>query len=272
VKDQKKLELIIPPRINLYLTHVDPQASEQVLNRQLVFETFPDSEQDNEVEKLQDHEAMTGETMLDVDLRVLICRRIYARIKEHEPLKVIIPFANQIKLAMNSNRRLKPQLFDMIRGYTILNYQQRQKDENGNLIAQLEDYYKAKRLFMSRVENTVTHLTEPEKKIVNFIIVQQNDKSSKGIENGGCSVNEIADGTGLKVKQIYPLINGVSDKPDSGLLFKVEGMRKVDRPNVIGRPTTCYKIENTDIWKFTGKDFVSLVIDPDVSNEAECSA
>jgi hypothetical protein len=130
--------------------------------------------------------------------------------------------------------------------------------------------------FQFLVENSVTHLTEPEKKIVNFIIEQQEKQKEKVddllkdmMEYYGCSVNEIADGTGLKVRQIYPLINGSSDKPDSGLLYKVEGMRKVERPNVIGRPTACYKIENPDIWKYTGNDFVTLY---DNSNVAECCA
>lgn len=251
VKDQKGETLTIPPRVNWYLTHVDPQASEQLLNRQLVFETSPNSEQDQEVFDMQINESMTGEAMTDVGISVLVCRRIYTRIKELEPIKIVIPFADRITLGIISNRRIYPQLRDMIFGYAILKYQQRKKNETGLLMAEEEDFWRAKRLFESRIENTVTHLTDPEKKIVDYIIKHQ--------ESDGCTVNEIADGTGLSTARVYPIINGSKDKPDSGLLYKVKGMRRVERPNVIGRPSKCYKIENPDMGQFSSKDFVSLV-------------
>ena len=145
----------------------------------------------------------------------------------------------------------------MIRGYTIFKYQQRQKDSNGNLIATEEDFWRAKRLFESRAENTVTHLTANEKAIVEFIIKHQG--------NRGCTVNEMAkgvtlsDGKKLSSKQIYYIISGKSGKEESGLLFKVKGMRKepyVD-PLEGGRPVNLFKIEDYETWQYVD-GFVSF--------------
>jgi len=252
-----RVDLSIPPRINLYLTHVDPQYSAQILNRQMTYETSSDPDQDEDVHDLQVHEAETGEMLFDVGFRVLVCRRIYARIKELEPVKVIIPFANQIKMKDISNRRLFSQLLDMIRGYTIFKYQQRQKNEKGYLIATEEDFWRAQRLFESRAENSVTHLSEKEKAIVKFIIEHQGSI--------GCTVNEISTGTGLSPKTIYSLISGRSDRPDTGLIFKVKGMCKDTITNSCGfggRPLTVYKIEGYEAWQYAD-GFVTL--------DAECA-
>jgi hypothetical protein len=250
VSDQKGIDLFIPPRINWLFTHVDPQDSEQILNRQVVYETSSDEEQKKAIFEHQGDEAVTGETILDVDFRVLVCRRINAKIKELEPVKVVIPYAKQIRLADINNSRIFPMFLDMIRGYTIFMYQQREKDPNGNLIATEEDFWRAKRLFESRAENTVTHLTAKEKAIVEYIINHQ--------ESRGCTANEIATGTGIDPKTIYSLIAGRSDRPDTGLIYKVKGMIKEPIPNENGgRPTNVFKIEGFESWQFVD-GFVSL--------------
>jgi hypothetical protein len=262
VKDQNKLKLSIPPRINWYLTCVDPQVSEQLLNRQITFETSSDYDQKLAIFNKQGDEAETGEMMQDVDLRVLVCRRIYAKIKELEPVKVLIPFGKKIRLADISNSRNFPLLLDMIRGYTIFNYQQRERNENGDLIATKEDFENARRLFESRAENIITHLTKNEKAIVEFIM-----------KHPGCTVNDIADGVklsdgkNLSPKTIYALISGRSDRKDTGLIYKVKGMQKDTTSN----PAT-YKITGDAGWNYAGKEFVTLNTDSNIMPmTAECA-
>jgi hypothetical protein len=267
VKDQKRHELMIPARINWYLTAVDPQVSEQLLNRQLVFETSSSHEQKMDIFNMQKMEAVEGTPALEVDLRVLVCRRIYSKIKEIEPLKVAIPFADRIELEDISNSRIFPLLLDMIRGYAIYYYQQREINEDGKLVAEIEDFWRAKKLFESRIENTLTHLSKDEMQIIQYIREYQDDI--------GCTINEIAKGTDLKYKHVQRLLAGRSDRPDTGLMSKVTGISRSEYTETSyeheqlddklvtvgtkGRKQTRYKIDASDILTFSSQEFVSLV-------------
>jgi hypothetical protein len=267
VKDQERHTISIPPRINLFLTCVQSNVSDQTLNRQLVFETDDSPEQKTKIFNLQRELESKGINPLEVTTRVLICRRIYSKLKENL-FNVRIPYADRIDILDKSNSRIFPMLCDMIKGYAIFKWKQRKIDENGNLLAEIEDFEKAKTLFNSRVENTVTKLTAVETVIVKDIVMHQDKKG--GI---GCSISEIATRTGIKYHNVDRLIKGRKDRDDGGLLAKMKGFKKEDMTiteyvreagellESKGRKSERFRIENCNIWEIFKQDFISLLPD-----------
>lgn len=219
VKDQGRLQLIIPPRINWYFTSVESHVTTQMLNRQMLFDSDTSTEQDQNVFELQRKNAKTGKSSIEVNEQVLICRRIYSHIKD-QLFRVKIPFADLIELKMINDRRVFPLLLDIIKGYTIFKYQQRAVDDDGCLIADLEDFDRAKKLFESRAESVITRLNENERKIIRYIITHQNSI--------GCTYDEIAEGTELTYNIVQRIINGRKDRPESGLIEKYKGLEKIN--------------------------------------------
>lgn len=271
VKDQERHTISIPPRINLFLTCVQSNVSDQTLNRQLVFETDDGPEQKRKIFELQRKLEVDGINVLEVTRRVLICRRIYAKLKENM-FNVRIPYADRIDILDKSNSRIFPMLCDMIKGYAIFKWKQRKVDENGNLLAEIEDFERAKKLFNSRVENTVTKLTQVETTIVKDIVLNQGNNG--GI---GCSISEIATRTGIKYHNVDRLIKGRRDRDDGGLLAKMKGFKKEEMTvteyireggelmESKGRKAERYRIENCNIWEIFKQDFIVLKPDNEVN-------
>ena len=111
VKDQKQISLVIPSRINWYLTSVESFVSDQLLNRQLTFDADSSPEQKKRIFDVQKHEAASGGTGQEINIEVLICRRMYGEIKNNL-FKVIIPFVDRIGLQDTSNSRIFPMFLD----------------------------------------------------------------------------------------------------------------------------------------------------------------
>ena len=83
VKDQKQISLVIPSRINWYLTSVESFVSDQLLNRQLTFDADSSPEQKKRIFDVQKHEAASGGTGQEINIEVLICRRMYGELKNN---------------------------------------------------------------------------------------------------------------------------------------------------------------------------------------------
>jgi len=215
VRDGKPESFMVPPRINWYLTSVDSEVSLQLLNRQLTFNTSNEPEHKKAIFSKQQEKAVNGEMpVIDVNERVLICRRIYDLIKSHV-FKVKIPFAMRIELEDKSNSRVFPMFLDMIKGYTIFFHMQRETDEEGYLLATEEDFNKAKALFESQTEGIVSKLNDKEREILRYI------KS-----HPRCIIQDIAEGTGCSYATVRNIIKGRpnSKSAGEGLLEKVKGL------------------------------------------------
>jgi hypothetical protein len=176
-------KLIIPPRINWFLTSVNSESSKEVLNRQLTFSTIETPKHKSSIFDNQQDCAIKGiYEFTEITEDILVCRAIYEMIKS-QTFKVKIPFAKQIELKDKSDSRVFPLFLDMIKGYTIFFHKQRQQ-EDGFLIATKDDFDKAKKLFTRQIDNITTKLNDKETKILKFISKHPNS-----------SVNQIADGT-----------------------------------------------------------------------------
>jgi len=255
VKDQKTQTVTIPPRINWYLTSVESNVSDQLLNRQLTFSTDSGEEQKKAIFEIQQAEALAGEIfMLEVTPEVLTCRRIYSDIK-NGLFKVKIPFADRIEIRDKSNSRIFPMFLDMIKGYTIFKYQQREKDPDGYILADLEDFERAKRLFESQRESLVSKLTDRERLIIQFIA-----------SHPRCNINDIARGTKQAYKTVHNTLMGRKDRTNGGMLDKCKGLTMTDQTTSteeeeglrVGRRAKVFYIENIDLWTLFDKEFITL--------------
>ncbi|WP_292387708.1 bifunctional DNA primase/polymerase [Methanosarcina sp. UBA5] len=255
VKDLALKRVVIPPRINWYLTSVESHVSDQLLNRQLTFDADSSLEQDNRVFELQKAEALLGGTLEEVTFEVLVCRRIYGKIKENL-FKVKIPFVDNIDIRDKSNRRLFPMFLDMIRGYSIFKFKQRELDEEGYLLADIEDFKRAKRLFEMQKENVVSKLNAKETKIINYISQHED-----------CTIAGIADATGYPYSTVFRILKGRADKPgSSGLLGKVKGLIVVDmiiteaqaNGDSKGRKAEHFRLKKSNIFDLLDSEFILL--------------
>ncbi len=120
VRDQKQISLVIPSRINWYLTNVESFVSDQLLNRQLTFDADSSPEQKKRIFDAQKHEAAIGGNGQEMNIEVLICRRLYGALKQNL-FKVKIPFVDRIDLQDTSNSRIFPMFLDMVGGLLLSN-------------------------------------------------------------------------------------------------------------------------------------------------------
>ena len=265
VKDQVGKVISIPARLNILLTSVESFVSDQVLNRRLTFETDISFEQKQKIFEMQKSIESRRINPNEVSFRTLVCRRIYGKVKD-QLFNVGIPFVDKIDITDKSNSRIFPLLSDMIKGYAVFHYKQRKIDEHGWLLAEMEDFENAKRLFSTRIDNTVTKLTTPERKIVQYIINHQD------IE--GCNINEISKGTGINYATVRRLIKGDSRVDAGGLITKLKGMSVFDTTtteyirdggeegNIIGtkgRKAEKYRIDGMNNLELFSNSFVKIL-------------
>ena len=79
----------------------------------------------------------------------------------------------------------------MVRGFAAFKWKQRILDGGGYLLAEIENFQRAKRLFEAQKENTVTKMNERERQIVQY-------KAGKR----KCTINNISSYTGLNFQAL----------------------------------------------------------------------
>jgi hypothetical protein len=235
VRDQKQISLVIPPRINWYLTSVESFISDQLLNRQLTFDADSSPEQKKRIFDAQKHEAASGGNGQEINIEILICRRMYGELKQNL-FKVKIPFVDRIDLQDTSNSRIFPMFLDMVRGFAAFKWKQRTFADYGYLLAEIEDFERAKELFEAQKESTVTKMNEKERQIIQYI-------SSKG----KCTINDISIYTGIKYQSVKRALVGRKDREAGGLLDKIKGLKMEEETD------TKYKRDGDTLKSSSGK-------------------
>jgi len=144
---ERKLRVCsIPERCIWWLAKVEDPGDDQVLNRMLTVWIDDSTEQDRRVlEHMKEVEA-AGVYRMEDDPAVLTCRAIW-EVLEEEVLPVRVPFARRVHFALAENRRNPGMLFDLIKCHARLFYLQRNRDEDGAVIANEEDFAAAARLY-----------------------------------------------------------------------------------------------------------------------------
>ena len=144
---ERKLRVCtIPERCIWWLAKVEDPGDDQVLNRMLTVWIDDSFEQDRRVlEHMKEVEA-AGISWLEDDPAVLTCRAIW-EVLEEEVLPVRVPFARRVQFALAENRRNPGMLFDLIKCHARLFFLQRDRDDDGAVIANEEDFAAAARLY-----------------------------------------------------------------------------------------------------------------------------
>jgi primase-polymerase (primpol)-like protein len=218
--DNKTRKAIIPPRCTWWITSHDANFDAQILNRQLMLAVVETNDQDAAVMKRQLEDAEIGRYELEITRDVKICREIIRLIKK-EIVNVKIPFATKIKWYNASNRRNLPMFLDTIKSFAAIRRCQRVKDNDGFIVATIDDYERAVKLWSYCQEEQISKLTKAE---INILTIIQK-RGDRGIVKSDL-INE----SGLSSSRISEILNGKKRKDGSqagGLLQKVSGLVSV---------------------------------------------
>ncbi|KAF1078039.1 hypothetical protein MKMG_01014 [Methanogenium sp. MK-MG] len=146
---ERQLKLCtIPERCVWWLAKVESVGDDQVMNRMLTVWIDDSVQQDQKVVghmKLADAKRH-GERQTDTGIGV--CREIWRIIKQ-QIVYVLIPFSPRICFRTTANRRNPAMLLDLIKCHALLHCCQRERDDEGSIIASHEDYIYARRLYLS---------------------------------------------------------------------------------------------------------------------------
>lgn len=163
------IEQKIPARLNWLLTSVSTQGSDELIKRQMGYDVDTSDAQDKayiEFEKIRAEKAVEEFPTTD---DVLTCREIIRIIKENEDgtvriMGVDIPFASRVVWTDTENRRNFNIFMDMVRSFAMLRFMQRERSEDGNVIATIDDFNDAKRHYGVRAGMQALHLDEKQKR------------------------------------------------------------------------------------------------------------
>lgn len=212
-KNREPMTLTIPARLVWWLNSVDDEQSIQLLNRTFGAEVDESTEQDDAVALRELELAEAGTAGMPETDDVLMCREIIRDIKENLYI-VRIPFARDIIWKDKKNRRNLPIFLDLVRAFAILRHRQRERDQSGALMADMQDFADAKILYTSRQEAQGTKLTATERKLCEFLNRNGNEMS----------YHLLADVMKVGESRITQILMGRKDVPDSGLIYKVPGL------------------------------------------------
>lgn len=228
-KDRNVIDHSLPPRLVWALNSVNNVESQQLVNRQFGCSVDESPEQDEKVLAYQKYCGMFGSEELPTTDEVLICREIIREIKKHL-FKVVIPFSYLIEWKDASNRRNFDMFLDMIKGFTVYRFKQRETN-NEIIFANLQDFDDAVKLYGKRTENQGRKLTDAELKLIKAIH-----------SNGRSDIKTLQSIIGVSRGRILQLINGKGKDSDSGLIHKIPGMiiEDVTEPTISGTSTKKY--------------------------------
>lgn len=168
VIDKQASELHTPAEIVWCITSVDSSQDIQVLNRQFACDVDDSEELTKEVIKKTFTDSVTAALRFPVDEDVLVCREM-SKMLQSQKFTVAVPFANDIEWNDVSSRRNPTIFLDIILAHTAWRYMQRDRDENGNLVATVQDFNDAKELYTSRAGAMMDKLTDRQRELLEIV-------------------------------------------------------------------------------------------------------
>lgn len=173
-------ELLLPARLDYWITTVSGNFELQFLNRQMNLSVDDSTNQDEKVMTVTLERYQQGEDRFIESEEVHICREMIKILKDLEPVIVKIPFADKIHWNQPKNRRNLPMFLDTVTAFTAFRQFQRERDETGAIIATRDDFELAKKLWTGIGKEQVGKLTKDDLRLLNCI-KEKGEKSHTGI-------------------------------------------------------------------------------------------
>lgn len=204
-------------RIAFWASCADNQADEQLRDRFLMHNVKSDPERRKVI--IKHMQALDAGEQLpnDSEFDTKVCHFLISDLKE-QLIHVTIPFAKRIKF--DGDPRAYGIFGDMIRSSAVFRYKKRQKDEEGRLIATIEDFENAKNLYIEIGGHDRDKYTEAELGVLKAIILQ----------GGVATQDDIQEEIHRSSGHVSDILNG-RGKEGHGLLYKCKEIHVVD-----GRP------------------------------------
>lgn len=220
---QTPIELKIPPYICWMFANVDMGDDEQVLNRQVPLEVDESAEMDERVWRHQMESLQKHRTAHPENRRVQVCREIM-RIIKTEHVYVDVPLRPEDVVWNNKQNRRNFDVFgDVLKSYTSLFRYQRETYKDGEvrvIVAAVDDFVMAARLYCTRAESQATKLSGIELKIVRYL---QSRAQVNGGTLGSATIDEIQGYLTKSRSRVYELLHGRDGK--GGLLKKLAALQ-----------------------------------------------
>ena len=165
----------MPPRLVWWLSSVESVADDQLKDRQYSLDIDEGKDHSEKVSDYLRKSRSQKKVRFSVDQGIEVAREIIAKIKEHEPFKVVIDCAEFADWKVKEDHRTQNKFWDLVEAFAILRLSRRYIDDDGWLHASVEDFNEAKTIFMRRKANHRTHLTNAQTEIVKSVIALQKE-------------------------------------------------------------------------------------------------
>jgi len=241
-KDGKMIvdKKMIPPRITIWMSSVGSIQDQQLESRFCFGDTDESEEQDERVNQKQ-KERVTTTYSFSEDPDVLTCRCIFDIIFQNT-YTVYAPLIEAVEWNNKEHRRNFEKFIDLLQAVTVFNFRQRES-AHGGLIATIDDYDRALKIYMGAAAKNATNLTGKELQVIEVI---------QRIPGKTISFTDLLKKTGIKQTTLRYLIDGRNGR--EGLLGKVAGLYELDRSETIGSDN-CKTSTRTKVYKYDGDMF-----------------
>jgi hypothetical protein len=249
-KDRKAQVCSIPERCIWWVAKVEGSGDDQVFNRMLTCWIDDSPAQDEAVlVDMEKRAAKVPDAMKFTRPEVLTCQAMW-EIIGRERIHVVIPYATRVEFQTKTNRR-NPEIFlSLVKAHAVLFFMQRERvqmeDGGSYILATLEDFYAAARLF-SLLNGTgggqETKLTRRESELLTALNV-----------NGDVefTIQQMQEKTTLSYNAIYQVLHGYKSHglAYSGLLDKCPAISFIDRTVVMDEETGRSVRRRTHAYQF----------------------
>ncbi|MGD0951045.1 MAG: hypothetical protein ABR985_01395 [Methanotrichaceae archaeon] len=232
VQDGELRPLHLPERIIWWMTSVQDDQEEQLINRFFSVGVDESSEQDKASLRLTFAPLAQGRREFPQDRRVQVCREIL-RIIKSERYVVWAPFMFQgdellVEWQNPEERRNPGRFVDLLAAYAILRSGQREVVDEGDHLkvkATVEDFDSAKDLYESRAENLTTKLSDDDLHLIRWLIGKGGERLYSFTTNGLAKEYVGRNGKQLSPKTLDRRLLGRSEsnRRSYGLIHKLAG-------------------------------------------------
>nr|WP_319375240.1 hypothetical protein [uncultured Methanoregula sp.] len=167
---KKSQTVSIRPRFTFWITSVSSSFDPQILNRYMKMQVDEGAEQDMAVFQKQREYAKSGINRFAITPDVEVARQMLRHLKKLSLCNVSITYIDLIEWKGKENRRNYPMFLDLIRASAAFNQYQRHSLPDGSIVADLNDYDRAVRLWSKIERAQTTGLTNKEQLVLSAII------------------------------------------------------------------------------------------------------